>query len=148
MGYGPLNLIETTARQLAGVTFFHLEMQETLLQEAESVGAEVRPGVNVTNVQPGANPSVLMANNGRARIFARLMDLNEKDRPTQSFRVIVPLLEARSLGNYLPSSLSEFAEILSERKDRDYSVTKPEFRSLGKSAYQQNCDVRFLRAVP
>jgi len=76
------------------------------------------------------------------------MDLNEKDRPTQSFRVIVPLLEAPSLGNYLPSNLSEFAEILSEREDRDYSVTKLEFRSLGKSAYQQNCDVRFLRAVP
>jgi len=74
MGFGPRNLIETTALQLAGVSFFHPEMQETLLQEAESAGAEVRRGVSVTNVQPGANPSVMVANNGREeRIFARLI---------------------------------------------------------------------------
>jgi hypothetical protein len=77
-----------------------------------------------------------------------MMDLNEKDGPTQSFRVIVALFETPSLGNYLPSSLSEFAEIISEREDRNYSVTKLEFRSLGKSAYQQNCHVSFFRAVP
>jgi len=29
MGFGPRNLIETTALRLAGVSFFHPEMQET-----------------------------------------------------------------------------------------------------------------------
>ena len=67
MGYGPRNLIETTALQLAGVSFFHPEMQETLLQEAESAGAEVRRGVSVTNVQPGVNPSVMVANAAELR---------------------------------------------------------------------------------
>jgi 2-polyprenyl-6-methoxyphenol hydroxylase-like FAD-dependent oxidoreductase len=74
MGFGPRNLIETTAQQLAGVSFFHPDMQESLLQEAQRVGAEVRRGVSVTSVQPGANPSVTVTDNGREeQIFARLV---------------------------------------------------------------------------
>jgi len=76
MGFGPRNLIETTALGLAGVSFFHPEMQETLLQEAQRAGAEVRRGVGVTNIEPGANPAVTVSENGREeRISARLIVL-------------------------------------------------------------------------
>lgn len=74
MGFGPRNLPETTPQQLASISFFHPEMQETLLAQAESAGAEVRRGVSATNIQPGANPSVLAASNGHEeRITARLI---------------------------------------------------------------------------
>ena len=37
MGFGPRNLLETTPQQLPGVSFFHPEMQETLLGEAQPI---------------------------------------------------------------------------------------------------------------
>lgn len=74
MGFGPRNLLETTAQQLPGVSFFHPEMQETLLGEAQRAGAEVRRGVCVTNVTPGTPSSVTAASNGREEhINARLV---------------------------------------------------------------------------
>lgn len=65
MGFGPRNLVETSAQQLPGVSFFHPEMQEAVLREAERAGAEVRRGVSVKNVEPGAPPSVTVSSNGR-----------------------------------------------------------------------------------
>jgi menaquinone-9 beta-reductase len=74
MGFGPRNLIETTPQQAGGLTFFHPDMQETLLQEAERLGAEVRRGVSVTSIEPGAEPRVTAASNGREEnITARLI---------------------------------------------------------------------------
>jgi 2-polyprenyl-6-methoxyphenol hydroxylase-like FAD-dependent oxidoreductase len=74
MGFGPRNLPETTAQQLPGLSFFHPDMQETLLVDAERAGAEVRRGVSVTAVTAGAHPSVVASNRGREeRIFARLI---------------------------------------------------------------------------
>jgi flavin-dependent dehydrogenase len=74
MGFGPRNLVETTSQQLAALSFFHPEMQEALLAEAESAGAEVRRGVAVTSIQPGTNPSVVVTSNGREeRIPARMI---------------------------------------------------------------------------
>ena len=83
-----------------------------------------------------------------ARIPGVMMDVGEGGGRTKSFRVILPVLGAPSLGNYLPSSLDEFAEVLGKDDDPDFSVAKLEFRSLGKSAYQQDCEVEFLRSVP
>jgi len=74
MGFGPRNLVETTPQQLPCMSFFHPEMQEVLLAEAERAGAEVRRGVTVTSIQPGANPSLLAAINGsEERIPARII---------------------------------------------------------------------------
>ena len=83
-----------------------------------------------------------------ARVPAVMMDVNEKGGRTRTFRVLLPVLGAPSLGNYLPSNLAEFAEVFSEREDRDFSVAKVEFRSQGESAYRQDCEVEFLRALP
>jgi 2-polyprenyl-6-methoxyphenol hydroxylase-like FAD-dependent oxidoreductase len=74
MGFGLRNLVETTPQRLPGLSFFHPEMQETLLAEAQSAGAEVRRGLSVTNVQTGPKPSVTAASNGREQtISARLV---------------------------------------------------------------------------
>jgi hypothetical protein len=83
-----------------------------------------------------------------ARVPPVMMDVNGKDGRIGTFRVLLPVLGAPSLGNYLPSSLAEFAEVFGERKDRNFSVAKLEFRSLGKSAYRQDCEVEFLRSLP
>jgi 2-polyprenyl-6-methoxyphenol hydroxylase-like FAD-dependent oxidoreductase len=74
MGFGPRNLLETTAQQMASLSFFHPEMQETLLAAAERAGAEVRRGVGVKAVRAGANPSVVAAGSGpEEQIFARMI---------------------------------------------------------------------------
>ena len=54
MGDPPRELTTTTAQQLPGVGYSHPEMQETLLTAAERAGADVRRGVNVQGVEPGA----------------------------------------------------------------------------------------------
>jgi hypothetical protein len=81
------------------------------------------------------------------RVPPVMMDVQEKDRPTESFRVIVPMLGAPAPGNYLPSTLSQFAEVFSERDDLDFSVTHLRFRSLGRSAYQPSCGVEYFRTA-
>jgi hypothetical protein len=83
-----------------------------------------------------------------ARVPVVMMDVSGRDGRTQSFRVLLPVLGAPSLGSYLPRSLDEFAEVFGESRDRDFSVANLEFRSLGKSAYKQDCEVEFLRALP
>jgi hypothetical protein len=83
-----------------------------------------------------------------ARVPPVMMDVTGTDGRTRSFRVLLTVLGAPSLGTYLPSNLTEFAEVFSERDGRDFSVAKLEFRSLGKSAYRQDCEVEFLRALP
>lgn len=68
------NIVETTPQQLPNLTFFHPEMQETLLREAESAGAEVRRGVSVRGVEPGEQPAVLVEQNGgQERLECRLV---------------------------------------------------------------------------
>jgi menaquinone-9 beta-reductase len=74
MGFGPRNLAETTPQLLPCMSFFHPEMQETLLAEAEGAGAEVRRGVTVMSIAPGSDPSLVAASNGaEERIHARLI---------------------------------------------------------------------------
>ncbi len=68
------NLVESTPHQLPNLTFFHPEMQEALLREAESSGAEVRRGGRVKGVGPGESPVVLVEHEGtEERIECRLV---------------------------------------------------------------------------
>lgn len=69
------NMLETTPRSTPNLTFYHPAMQETLIRAAEEAGAEVRRGVRVTGVRPGAVPEVDCANGGgeetlKARLVA------------------------------------------------------------------------------
>jgi 2-polyprenyl-6-methoxyphenol hydroxylase-like FAD-dependent oxidoreductase len=67
-------LAETTPQQLSNLTFFHPEMQETLLSEAAAAGAEVRRGARVRGVQAGEQPAVLIEQGGRQeRVECRLV---------------------------------------------------------------------------
>ena len=68
------NLAETTPQQLPNMTFFHPEMQETVLQAAAAAGAEVRRGARVKGVEPGERPVVLAEHDGKdERIESRLV---------------------------------------------------------------------------
>jgi 2-polyprenyl-6-methoxyphenol hydroxylase-like FAD-dependent oxidoreductase len=74
MGFGPRNLIETTPQKEPFLTYCQPEMQELLLAEAEQAGAQVRRGVTVEAVEPGANNAAVIARNAKAeRISARLV---------------------------------------------------------------------------
>jgi menaquinone-9 beta-reductase len=128
MGFGPRNLVETTAPQRAGVSFFHPEMQEALLREAERAGAEVRRGASATNVEAGINPSVTVARDGREeRIAARLVVVADGRRST-----------ARRWAGFTVETHSDpfhFAGVLltgvSGRKDMCTFVFNPEFGLVG-----------------
>jgi 2-polyprenyl-6-methoxyphenol hydroxylase-like FAD-dependent oxidoreductase len=58
------NVVETTPGGMPTLTFYHPEMQETLLAAAETAGAEVRRGVRAKAVTPGKTPSVTVERNG------------------------------------------------------------------------------------
>jgi len=76
------------------------------------------------------------------------MAVDAGDGRTRSFRALLPMLGVPSPGNYLPSSLAEFAEVFSERENRDFNVAKLEFGGPGAAAYQQDCEMEFLRPAP
>ena len=66
---GPLKLerdfTATTPQRLAMVTFYHPGMQEVMISEAQSAGAEVARGGRVRDVQPGERPRVTIERDGR-----------------------------------------------------------------------------------
>ncbi len=69
------NLVETTPHGSPFLDFYHPAMQEALLAAAAEAGAEVRRGVTVQGVTPGAKPSVRVSVNSGAseEIAARLV---------------------------------------------------------------------------
>ena len=70
----PRDFTATTPQRTPMLTFFHPEMQETLLAHAADKGAEVRRGVSVTLVEGGEIPAVTVTQNGHSeRIEARLV---------------------------------------------------------------------------
>ena len=74
MGFGVRNVVETTQQREAGLTYFHPEMQEVLLAEAERAGAVVRRGVAVVAVEPTANNCAVTVRHAKdERITARLV---------------------------------------------------------------------------
>ncbi len=74
MGFGPRDLTSTTPQKLPGLGFCHPEMQEVVLTAAKQAGAEVQRGVTVTEINPGATPSVIVQSETETReIKARLV---------------------------------------------------------------------------
>jgi menaquinone-9 beta-reductase len=74
-GLGPdRDLTTTTPQSLPAVTFFHPDLQEAIFGAAEQSGAQVRRGVRVTGVAPGAPASIEYESNGRTEsIRARIV---------------------------------------------------------------------------
>jgi 2-polyprenyl-6-methoxyphenol hydroxylase-like FAD-dependent oxidoreductase len=72
-GMGIRDLTSTTPQRLPILSFPHPVMQETLLAAAEQVGAEVRRGVTVGQIETGKTPAVITDGGSRERIAARLV---------------------------------------------------------------------------
>ena len=73
-GMGPRNLAASTVQELPALSYSHPRIQEALIDAAQKAGAEVRRGVAVQKIDPGANPAVECRRNGSSeRITARLI---------------------------------------------------------------------------
>jgi 2-polyprenyl-6-methoxyphenol hydroxylase-like FAD-dependent oxidoreductase len=71
---GPRDYRSTTPRKTCGLSFFHPEMQETLLASATEAGAEVRRGAVATSIKPGSAPEIEIVWKGeRHTVSARLI---------------------------------------------------------------------------
>jgi len=71
---GLRDLAATTPHAKHPMTFYHPRAQEALVEAAERAGVEVKTGVRVVAVQPGATPSVTLQSNGRsASLTTRLV---------------------------------------------------------------------------
>jgi 2-polyprenyl-6-methoxyphenol hydroxylase-like FAD-dependent oxidoreductase len=60
------DLVATTTHRAGSLNFYHPAMQEVLLRMAAEAGAEVRRGATVTQVSPGASPTVSVQIDGDA----------------------------------------------------------------------------------
>lgn len=64
----------TTPQGLPTLTFYHPEMQRTLLEAAAAAGAEIRTAARVAGIVPGVRPTVTVDVNGRReQVTARLV---------------------------------------------------------------------------
>jgi 2-polyprenyl-6-methoxyphenol hydroxylase-like FAD-dependent oxidoreductase len=71
---GLRNFTSTTPQALPSLTFYHPEMQQTLLRAASDAGAEVRQGATVRGVRTGSTPAVTFELDGRlAEATARIV---------------------------------------------------------------------------
>jgi 2-polyprenyl-6-methoxyphenol hydroxylase-like FAD-dependent oxidoreductase len=71
---GDRDLAETTPGGCHSMTFYHPQMQEALIQDAENAGAEVRRGVRVRGIETGAEPKAHLEWNGSSEtVSARLV---------------------------------------------------------------------------
>ena len=92
--------------------------------------------------------SLTMTGRLRALLFRVIdvtMTVDERGRQWDPFRVLTEVLAAPSLGNYLPSDLSEFAQVFSPTGTPNFQVEKLSFGGPGKGAYAPVCEVEFLR---
>jgi len=68
------DLLATTLQKTGWFTFYHPEMQETVLEAARSAGAEVRRGARVRGIEPGSPARVTIEEHGNSEeIEARLV---------------------------------------------------------------------------
>ena len=58
------DVTETTPSKLPNLAFFHPQMQEALIAQAEKAGAEIRRGARVRDVTPGETPAVTFKSEG------------------------------------------------------------------------------------
>jgi hypothetical protein len=81
------------------------------------------------------------------RVIDVTMTVEPRTRGPGVFRVLPAVLVSPSLGNYLPSDLSEFAEVFSPVESHHFSVEKLTFGGPGSSAYDPDCQVELLRTA-
>jgi 2-polyprenyl-6-methoxyphenol hydroxylase-like FAD-dependent oxidoreductase len=70
----PRDYRTTTPKQTCGLSFFHPEMQETLIKSAVAAGVDVMRGAVATGIRPGPAPQVDLIWNGASHtVSARLV---------------------------------------------------------------------------
>jgi len=89
---GLRNFVSTTPQALPSLTFYHPEMQETLLRAASEAGAEVRRGATVRGIRTGSIPAVTYELDGRigeasAQIVVGADGRNSMTRSAAQFEV-------------------------------------------------------------
>jgi menaquinone-9 beta-reductase len=89
---GLRNFVSTTPQALPSLTFYHPEMQETVLRAASDAGAEVRRGATVRSIRTGSMPAVTYELDGRieeasARIVVGADGRNSMMRAAAHFEV-------------------------------------------------------------
>jgi hypothetical protein len=92
--------------------------------------------------------SLTMAGRLRALLFRVIdvtMTVDEGGRHWDPFRVLPEVLVTPSLGNHLPSDLSEFAQVFNPTGTPNFQVEKLSFGGPGNGAYAPVCEVEFLR---
>jgi len=61
-------------------------------------------------------------------------------------RVSIPVLQSPSIGNYLPTALSQYAQIFEDRPKVDFVISSIEFSGPGSYSYKNPCEFVFLQA--
>ena len=79
------------------------------------------------------------------RVPQVLMSVHEGGGFTRSARVIPEVLVSPVLGNYLPSSLSQFYAVFQPGVERAYSVDQVQFKTSQSWPYSPTCEVEILR---
>ena len=105
------NTVETTAHQSPFFACYHPAMQEVLLSAAQRNGAEVRRGVRVTGIEPGAPPAVVVNDGGESNTLSARLVVGADGRASMArqwagFNVAKapePMLVAGVLLNTLPT---------------------------------------------
>ena len=106
------NTVETTAHQSPFFACYHPAMQEVLLSAAQRNGAEVRRGVRVTGIEPGAPPAVVVNDGGESNTLSARLVVGADGRASMArqwagFNVAKapePMLVAGVLLNTLPTA--------------------------------------------
>ncbi len=84
----PRDLAATTPNGACCLDFYHPEMQEAMLGAAEAVGADVRRGVTVREVRPGAPPSVTVEHDGRSETLTARLVVGADAAPASASRPV------------------------------------------------------------
>jgi hypothetical protein len=79
------------------------------------------------------------------RVPSVSMSVHEASGFTRSARVIPEVLVSPVLGNYLPSTLSQFYAVFHTSVERGHSVDQVLFKSSGSWSYSPTCEVEILR---
>jgi hypothetical protein len=81
------------------------------------------------------------------RVDAFTMTVKDQSGHNATFRVLPEVLGSPSLGNYLPSTLSQFSDLFQPAGPHNSFVNSLSFGGPGAAAYSPFCEVQFLEPV-
>jgi len=83
------------------------------------------------------------------RVPAVWMKVTLKNGVNRPFRVVLPVLNARLMGNYLPVGLLQFAQVFDDPPNPSFPLRESfQFSGQGLASYQRSCQVQFFVPTP